>query len=150
MSMIPIATDGSLEPHICICVNCGNDTGELSIGVLYKADYKNKVVYADRNSRGRTNKQVGYNLEWSHVKEGEKVTTGFCDDCKTNLKEMADMVRAGGVFFKCEECQQEGAIQARHPLSAEVRKQLGIAAPDPCGIKFVSCAEHGRESPVKH
>ena len=148
--MIPIATDGSLEPHICICVNCGNDTGELSIGVLYKADYKNKVVYADRNSRGRTNKQVGYNLEWIHVKENEKVATGFCEECQDNLDAMADMVRAGGVFFKCEECQQEGAIQARHPLSAEVRKQLGIAAPDPCGIKYVSCAEHGGESPVKH
>ena len=150
MSMIPIATDGSLEPHICICINCGQDTGELSIGVLYKADYKNKVIYADRDSRGRTNKQVGYNLEWSHVKEGEKVTTGFCDDCKANLKEMEDTVKAGGVFFACEECCQEGVIKGEHPLAKDVRISSGVKAPDPIGIKFTSCKEHGGETPVKH
>jgi len=57
---------------------------------------------------------------------------GLCDACKEQIQ----IVKDGGVFFKCKDCGANGAIKKDAPLAKAVRKQMGIEAPEPCGVEF--------------
>jgi len=69
-------------------------------------------------------------------------SNGFCDACEKEVDEHKRIVAAGGVYWQCRGCKQKGVIRETAELSALVRKEMKIEAPDPCGIEFEKCEEH--------
>ena len=148
---IPLNREGGLEPHLCTCPSCNKDTQELTIGVLYKAEYEGQTIYADRDSRAKTRRELGNpDIDWIHVKENERVPGNLCADCEQHFKAVKEEVAAGGIHFKCKECGWEGALKKDSGIAKDVRKHSGIQAPDPVGLEFESCEQHEDISPTKH
>jgi hypothetical protein len=66
----------------------------------------------------------------------EKLACEVCDECKKEQEMLRAEVAAGGIYWKCSDCRQNGVIKASAELSGMVRKQLKVDAPDPCGVEF--------------
>lgn len=149
---IPIDPKRGLDPRLCYCTRCGNDTGSLSVGDVRKAELDNgQVVYASRG-KGQKNvsaqlKRQGYikRLSWQRLDDNEKVPdTGFCESCRKELEEWAELVKEGGVYFRCGECKANGVIHPHTEVSETIRKHMGIEPPKPCGVEFQRCEQHER------
>jgi rubrerythrin len=71
------------------------------------------------------------------LEDNEKLpATQFCDDCKKEVAEHAEVVKGGGIYWKCKDCNSEGVIRAESELAIKVRKQAGIEPPDPVGFEW--------------
>jgi hypothetical protein len=98
-----------------------------------------------------TIKQTAKKLGWlpgeysvEPVPEGKLPATEYCDSCKDELTEWYEIVKKGGVLFKCAECRAEGVIRPCD-YAKMIRAELGVKAPDPCGVEFESCVQHQTE-----
>lgn len=67
--------------------------------------------------------------------KNEKVPGSPCDYCLDEINEHAEIVAAGGVYFRCLKCNQSGVIK-ENAFSIDVRNEHRIAAPAPCGVEF--------------
>jgi hypothetical protein len=147
---IPLDPEKGLDPHMCYCMRCGNDTNSLTVGALRKATLSDgRVVYAQRGAgqrktRADLHKQgINERLEWKELDEREKVPDpNFCDSCREELQKWADIVREGGVYFRCKECSANGVIYGDTDVARATRESLDVQAPDPCGFEFSSCEQH--------
>jgi len=70
------------------------------------------------------------------LRSTEKIPLGPCEACETELQEHSDVVKLGGIFWKCDDCKGTGAIRHTAPLAQDVRKSVGVEPPDPCGVVF--------------
>lgn len=157
MSTIPLHKDRGLDPHMTFCRRCGEVAEELTVGELRKAEINGQWVYANR---GRTHEakmalikqkllNYGDTLHWQEVMEGERVPAqAFCNKCEEELEQWKMFVGAGGLYFKCKECGATGVIKYTDTSKAmcdEVREKLGVPAPEPAGVEFDTCDQHGTE-----
>lgn len=79
-----------------------------------------------------------YNGEVRKIRGSEKVPGGLCDACKTEIKEWEEIVRAGGVFFRCD-CGAEGVVKSDSEMAKAVREHSKIFAPKPVGLSIAKC-----------
>ena len=59
-----------------------------------------------------------------------------CDCCKAEMAMMADVVRKGGIYWKCDKCGNSGVIQADSATAKQVRLAAKTPAPKSIGIDF--------------
>ena len=75
----------------------------------------------------------------------EKLPGGLCEGCEKEIADHNRIVEEGGIFFKCK-CGTEGVVRESSELAKEVRKNLGVAAPAHCGVKFEECVKCSPDS----
>jgi len=126
------------NPRLGTCQNCGKDIGVVLLGIHEKIYKCNRC---DMNHIGGMPKscQCGEKHDFRYVRnigEHEKISMGICDDCKKKENDAKEMVKNGGIYFKCKICGSEGAIRPNHPLAVEVRNKLNIQKPNPCGVRL--------------
>jgi len=131
---------------------CGGEAQEITMGAIRKAQLPNgQWVYSNIGSSLSKTKQdlvkqkiihPNERLSWERLDEYEKVpATRPCDKCQKSLKAQKEVVEQGGIYVRCLECGMEGALTPS-AITELVREQLGIAAPEPCGMEFDKCSEH--------
>jgi len=149
MSTIYLHPTKGVNPRLTICRNCGKDVGVALLGSregLYTCTSCGTHSIGGRPGKDRPG-HLGSSIcpkceaSDSYVRErsiedGEKLPIELCDECKKLEDDTAQMVREGGVYFKCAKCGSAGAIKGTHELAIEVRKKLEVEAPKPCGIEF--------------
>lgn len=139
-----------------ICSSCSEEQAEIITDLVF---------YEVEDSSGATHvvplgykkmletkvKEAGLTLvsEWKQVPEDEPIKQGLCDTCEQRFAEQADIVLQGGMFYKCEECGQQGVF-TKCQFSDEFREQMGeeYTKPNQEGMypavfgSFGSCSEH--------
>lgn len=140
-----------LNARLTICARCGGDGDELVL--LGRDNYKlvcgcGAVMYGGK--RADNCGSCGNSLQYAERKElgeFEKIPTMTpCRKCAEEIRkekeEHRKVVEAGGVYFRCVECGQQGVVKESE-FAAAVREAHGIPAPGLCGVEFVKCQEHG-------
>ncbi len=146
MSNIPINPKKGLDPRLTYCGRCGCETNEIIIGdnrLMENTDGQKALA-----PRGQTT-QIARKLGWDHytvneVPEGKLPATEPCDSCKAELIEWDEIAKAGGVYFRCDECKQSGMIKPSD-YATVLRKHTGTEPNDPCGVTFETCRMHTTE-----
>jgi len=153
MTNIPISKERGLDPHLTICPSCGGDGDAITVGIIRKATLPNgQTVYANQGQTTKTGRDLvnkgiinsPYDLAWETITDPNEriISSQPCRKCIEHINEMEQIVKEGGVYFKCKECQQDGVIK-KNKFTNRVREHTGIEAPDPCGVEFNYCVEHG-------
>jgi len=137
-----------VNPFLTYCTRCGGDGPDLILvgrkqykdvcdncGGVYLGGRDRKV--GDRPYQGG---QCQFCKEYtsftrSKIEEGEKLPGGLCKNCEDEIEEHKKVVAAGGIYFKCSECNAQGVIKANE-FTAIVRAQHGLENGEPCGIEF--------------
>ena len=128
-----------LNPHLSICYKCGKDNGEIIL--LGNNDSLNRCNNCDIQQIGRgkcTNCEAN---NWSFIRnidEEEKLPWNLCKECESEKKEHEAIVADGGIYWKCSNCNSNGVIKKTSPICQEVRRQMNIDLPNPCGVEFTS------------
>lgn len=142
MSGIRLDREHGLAPHILQCQNCGAEDGIALLGdKCYSAQCYGckKTVYGiTANARGCPHCSGQLDRSTITLIDKWKPIPHICDKCIANQNEMIEVVKAGGVFWKCK-YGHEGAIRKSEYANA-VRKSAGVAAPELVGVEFD--AEH--------
>ena len=129
------------------CRNCGEDVG---LALLGRDENKFTCRSCSTVSFGSKKclKCDSRDGSVSVIGDQEKLPTEICDKCQAQAKAMAEVVRDGGIYFHCKDCPANGVIRAQSDLAVDVRRHMGIEAPDPCGVELdkTSCPACG---PVK-
>jgi hypothetical protein len=149
---ITLHKEKGVNPHLGMCPRCGGDNGEILLLGAHDRKVKCRgcgtVNYGASTTQrcGRCNASLR-DCDPETIEESERVPSGLCGKCKDLDKQTAEVVAAGGVFFRCKRCGSAGAVRADHPMSAQVRCKHGpeYAEPGadgaykPCGVEFASC-----------
>ncbi len=152
---IPLHPTRGLDPHLTTCPLCGGDHEDLVVGHTLRAiirkygdpSFETTSYYTKGHRRAFElqiqNQDRSLYVAKSHeLEDGEKVVSSEpCRKCSEELKTQLDLVKAGGVFFRCDECKREGVIKASAYTHA-VREKAGILPPEPVGVQFHLCVEH--------
>jgi hypothetical protein len=77
-------------------------------------------------------------------------SSSLCAKCEELSKKELELVRQGGLFFRCKECGRGGVILANSalPIREKIDKEK-YAVPNAdglypeCGIEFDKCVQHG-------
>lgn len=146
---IPLTKDGGLDPRLTFCPRCKCDTNEIVIGDNRLITHNNgETAITPRTRVNQTIKKLGWSRSDCRVgilPEGKVPATDYCDSCKEELEEYSSIVKNGGVYWRCQTCSREGVIKPSEYADL-VREAANIPAPDPCGVEFTSCNEHGGEN----
>jgi len=149
MSQIPIHKERGLDPHLCFCRRCGEDTGAMTVGAMVKYETPDgRLLYAQAGKGSQAARDAGINIlqcKKLEVEAGEKVPDiELCSNCEKELENFHAIVKAGGVYFRCKECENEGVIR-KSEFADEVRRLNKVEAPAPCGVEFDTCSQHTGE-----
>lgn len=145
MSTIPLHPTRGLDPHLTYCPRCGGEGSGLTIGRLMKGTtYDGRTVFFQAGQKRTVERDMGISIQHvEEAKEGERVPDNdICDSCKQEIATQKEVIEAGGVYFRCKECHCEGVIKP-NDFTEAVRKHSGIEAPNPVGVEFDHCTEHG-------
>lgn len=147
------------------CPSCSVVTATIDANIkMYKATDSNGqehiVPVGHRNNLEHSLSQQGIKLKsgWELLSPTQPIFPTLCEACNEVLEQNAQIVQDGGVFFKCDQCLDEGrqafgvipkgklALGIRHSLNTEGSIPLDepnqIKAYPPCAIAFTECSEH--------
>lgn len=134
-----------LNPRMMRCIRCGELTNEIALLGNRNRKYKCKncgvIVCGGRGSDKCPSCGEMWCLEFYKELEDHEELPSICDKCRKLQSDVDAMVRDGGVYFKCKKCGSEGGFKKDHPLSGEVRKQLKVDPPKPCGVELEECPQ---------
>jgi len=130
-----------VNPKLTICAWCGKDVSVALLGAhegVYECRQCKRTHIGGRpKSCPCGARDYGNFVKTRNIGEYEKLNIGeLCDDCSKKKEEHDRVVAEGGIYWKCAECHSAGVIKADAPLSKDVREQMGIQPPKPCGIEF--------------
>ncbi len=137
MSGIRLHPTKGVNPHLGVCPRCGGDNGEIALVGANDGIYVCHRCKQRHVGRPKECAQCGH---WDFTKTGElgeneRIPTGLCKSCETEVAEHKKVVASGGVYFKCSDCGVSGAIRP-NAFTEAVRKQAGVATPAPVGVEF--------------
>ena len=120
------------------CSRCGAETGNILL--LGDANYRSRcdacdVAVIDRHERGTCPNCKRRCRALGELGDSERVVSGVCDACAERQRACDEVVRAGGVYWRCSACGSAGAIRDSD-LARAVRADADAAPPKPCGIEF--------------
>lgn len=136
---IELHPEKGVNPRITVCCQCGEDIGLVLLGRHEHKDICNKcglVYYGGKPLGGECPRCHTYGWHREPIEEHEKIPEGLCEKCQESQRELDKVVAEGGIYWRCDDCNATGAIRASSPLAKQVREQLGIEAPKPCGVQF--------------
>ena len=143
---IPLSKDRGLNARLTTCTHCGKDGRELAL--IGSGDYLHdcrtcgaKVLGTKQMRKCPSCKEVGSLYVDRRLEDNEKLPMGLCEECENKSKEAEEIVKAGGIYWKCSDCGSSGAIRAESGMAKAVRAHTGVAPPKPTGIEF-SKEEH--------
>jgi rubrerythrin len=127
-----------LNPRMLSCVQCGESSGIILLGI---DDDFHVCPNCNMKHLGKRPPKCG---KCSYSMRGAKkepvpetpLPQGVCNDCEAEDQRLHDIVRNGGVYFRCLKCKRAGVVKDDAPFAAMVREKMGISAPDPCGVEF--------------
>lgn len=147
MAHITLHPELGVNPRLCFCPRCGGPSNMLVLA-------GNRNYYTTCNNCGMRGygipvgdrcKKDGCHGHFDRRKEleaSEQLPGDLCDGCEKEIVEHKAVVAAGGIYWKCDACNQQGVIKATAPICQTVREQSGIKPPAPVGIAFDKCEEH--------
>jgi hypothetical protein len=140
--------------HETTCPRCGGAGTPLEIDDLRKAELPSgKIAFSPASELGAVGKKFQsqglveneQDLLWLAVNDNDIVPSQEpCDKCKDQLVVWDELVKAGGVAFRCKTCTIEGVITEDHAFAKMVREQSKQPKPAPLGVAFDNCEQHAR------
>jgi len=130
---IRLHKEKGLNPHMTVCERCGDDIGIALLGASdtkYECQDCGQIMIGKRKCpKCKTYaKKIGVLEKWV------KLPGGLCEKCTTEITQFEEVVKAGGIYLKCKDCNMSGVLKGEHPMAMEVRKD--VPAPDPIGIEL--------------
>lgn len=136
---LPLHPEKGVNPRVTCCRNCGKDVGVVLLGAhdgIYKCSDCGQMFIGPPDRRHPCKINHHSIQRTGKVEEHEKLPIEVCEECMQKEKECDQVVKEGGVYWKCEDCGSGGAIKASAPLAQAVRKQMNIDPPNPVGVTF--------------
>ncbi len=139
---ITLSKKYGMNPALTLCPRCKkNTTGVILPGAasLFECSQGHKIV---GRREGKCTLCGDPSENWRLLERGIEaskhpiVGTELCDGCKAELAEYEEIVRSGGVYWRCKDCGSSGVIKPNSTFCQMVRNQAGIQAPDPIGVEF--------------
>lgn len=133
---IRLHPEKGLAPHLTACPNCGKEGNEIVLlGIKnYKVTCNNcgLVGYGGFDG-GKCPKCQSHDISKRQELEDYDRVPLVCEAC-TKLQEQCDeLVKNGGIYWKCSKCHSSGAIAPKAELSIAVRKHMNVPT-GPCGV----------------
>ena len=138
-----------------VCPQCGIPTDGLMNGNIFYAQLPSgQMIYVQHNEKHKArnflvkNKAISefVTLQWHSVAAGERVPgKEMCEKCeahKTDIVLMQQEVEAGGVAWRCEECNTAGVVTADYLYAQKIREDSGIKPPEMCALSYPKCELH--------
>jgi len=131
-----------VNPRLTYCRRCGGDANELVLIGTAEGVYKCSLcgmTHFGYPRRGQCQSKgcTGGVYKERVLEDHERLpASDFCNDCKKEMKEHEEVVKAGGIYWRCKDCNSEGVIRASAELAIAVRKQTQIQPPDPVGFEM--------------
>ena len=147
---IPLHKTRGIDPHLFKCPKCGKHTNEIGIGattVVHEIGDPSTVIgiynTGERVSFLKHNPKAA-NYPTRDAYDGEVFTSNtLCDDCTAEYNStVADVMKAGGIHWRCKECGRIGLILGDSPIAIETRLRHKVVPPKPIGIEFDRCDQH--------
>jgi hypothetical protein len=139
MSSIRLHPEKGLNPRMSCCAQCGKDVGVVLLGAydsLYKCRNCQRPHVGPPTGPCRCGAPRHRVERDRKIGEDEKLPVELCDECTAHREALEAHVRAGGIFWNCEDCSNSGVIKETSQLARQVRTHLGIDAPALCGVTF--------------
>lgn len=147
---IPLSKERGIDPHLTCCVECGQDTNGLTLGVIMEGkDTDGNLHYTQRGSTHKYTKDLYRNspfalsIDWNELTDTNKrIPMGLCTECEELHAMALQALEDGAIYFNCDCCDITGMLKGESELAIAVRKQQNIPAPEPVGVTFDSCDQH--------
>jgi DNA-directed RNA polymerase subunit RPC12/RpoP len=149
---IPLHPKLGVNPHLSYCPRCGGDAEELMLignrtAIVKCESCGNKVIGGLRSGEkcpACQHRSTGRGEHVGSVGEHDKLPASRpCAKCRQELAEHKAIVEAGGLYFRCKECNKQGVIKAEAEFAKALRLQHNKPAPELCGVEFEKCSDHG-------
>lgn len=150
-----------VNPRLTFCPQCGGEGNELVLlgahDSLYRCIREECGAAHIGRPEGGSCAKCGATVRLERkIGQHERIPGGICDACQEKNRQVEEEVARGGIHWRCADCGAAGAIRAGHPLAEAVRAQMGIAAPNACGVEFTrvegcpACGEEGESDGSKN
>ena len=122
------------------CPRCGGDApAPVEIGAheqISRCDDCGAMHYGYSSGQKKCGGCGEHALQYVRdLDENDKVPGSPCDDCLEEIEVHQRIVAAGGVYFRCHNCGEQGVID-RNEFTTNARKVLGCEPPKLCGVEF--------------
>ena len=135
---IPLSKEHGIRPVLMYCPGCGKESGEIALvgdGRVYTCRAcRRKVATYTRPDKCPACRDGGP-FDVSEYDESVKLYGGLCDECQKREDELNEIVKSGGVSWRCSDCGSCGVVKPGE-FASEVRKHLGVEPPEKCGVEF--------------
>lgn len=134
---IPISRKHGLRPVIATCPRCHKKTNDIVLvgdGKVFTCRQCKQMMLAYHRP-SECSSCGSKSLVRTPYDEELPVLGSLCDDCTKEAAEHAEVVRQGGVYWRCVDCGRHGAIKPSD-FAELVREKCKIATPNPCGVEF--------------
>lgn len=142
----PLNIGSGDEPRQTYCRRCECEMNEIIVGdnrrLVNKTTQQIALVPKDRVEE--LAEKLGWdilNCSIEMVPPGKLPASEYCDSCKAEIAEFESVIEAGGVYWRCLECNKGGVV-AKSKFADDVRLMTGIETPEETGVEFSSCTEH--------
>lgn len=123
-----------LNTRELVCPRCGTSTGSVHLGAHKFAGICNvcKIFNVGLPATMSACGNCGsLDIRPSVIPPSTKLPK-LCDGCLVEISAASDVVREGGVMWRCDDCGKTGTAKAGHPIALAARAKSRILAPDPC------------------
>ena len=84
----------------------------------------------------------GEMIELGKISDTETIGI-ICQECQKRIdkqmEEHKQIVKDGGIYFRCLKCKTRGVIKPNNKICQETRERLEVDISEPCGIEIDSC-----------
>lgn len=147
MGEIHLSKNHEVNPSLEVCARCGKETNCI---VLLGATNKYRCPLCKRPFYGSRKEYLkkgcpscggdashGPELVTHGAEAPRHIATGhLCDPCKKEVAEFNQEVKAGGIRWRCTDCQKSGVIKGESPFAKSTRRDNPEYDWDKTGLTF--------------
>lgn len=134
---IPLHKEHGLNPKLTFCPRCGDEGNEIMlIGARDDKFTCRACTTVSFGARKCLKCADGGAGTTEKIGASERLPGSLCTACKTEVAEHKREVAAGGVYFRCADCNAQGVIKAGTQFAVRVREFHATPAPAPIGVEF--------------
>jgi len=127
-----------LNPRLTVCPRCGQDGPEIALLGIANSIYRCRGC--DVNFVGHKCPKCGTTCGLEKVRQledGERLLGSVCEACKEKQREVDEVVRQGGVYWRCTDCGSSGALRkCGFTERARLIAGNGTRYEGPCGVNL--------------